>query len=103
VPILDRPVMEHTLGLLKQHGFEEVIVSLQYMATVIQNYFGDGEAFGLKIQYTIEELPLGTAGSVKLAEVLLDEPFLVMSGDALADFDLRAVMAFHARTNSQAT
>ena len=103
VPIVDRPVMEHTLGLLKKHGFEEVIVSLQYMATVIQNYFGDGEAFGLKIHYTIEELPLGTAGSVKLAEELLTDPFLVLSGDALTDIDLSAVMEFHCQKQSQAT
>jgi mannose-1-phosphate guanylyltransferase/phosphomannomutase len=103
VPIVDKPVMEHTLGLLKNHGVDEIIVTTQYMAPVIQNYFGDGEAFGLKIHYSIEEMPLGTAGSVKLAEELLDEPFLVMSGDALTDFDLRAVMAFHAQTNAQAT
>jgi len=103
VPIVDRPVMEHTLGLLKSHGIDEIIVTLQYMAPVIQNYFGDGEAFGLKIHYTIEEMPLGTAGSVKLAEDMLDEPFLVLSGDALTDIDLSAVMAFHAQKKSVAT
>jgi mannose-1-phosphate guanylyltransferase/phosphomannomutase len=103
VPIVDRPVMEHTLGLLKTHGIDEIVVTLQYLAPVIQNYFGDGEAFGLKIHYSIEEMPLGTAGSVKLAEELLDEPFLVISGDALTDFDLRAVIDFHAHKNAQAT
>jgi mannose-1-phosphate guanylyltransferase/phosphomannomutase len=103
VSLLGKPVLEHILALLKRHGIEEVILTLQYMAPVIQNYFGDGEAFGMKIHYSIEDTPLGTAGSVKLAQDYLDEPFLVISGDALTDFDLREIIAFHRAKRALAT
>ena len=73
------------------------MVTLQYLAAQIQDYFGDGKAFGMNIEYVIEEAPLGTAGGVKNAEPYLsaDEPFLVISGDALTDFDLGALVAYH--------
>jgi mannose-1-phosphate guanylyltransferase / phosphomannomutase len=103
VPIVDAPVMEHILGLLRRHGITEVVVTLQYLANVIQEYFGDGSDFGMKIHYTVEETPLGTAGSVKNAENLLDEPFLVISGDALTDFDLDQIIQHHQRKGSMAT
>src|SRR5438132_2883298 len=103
VPIANKPVLEHLFTLLKRNGIDDVIVTLQYMAPSIQNYFGDGEAFGLKLRYSTEETPLGTAGSVRLASGLMDEPFLVLSGDALADFDLKAIADYHRRTESLAT
>src|SRR5436190_1445151 len=103
VPIVNVPVMEHILGLLRRHGIEEVVVTLQYLANVIQEYFGDGSDFGMKIHYAVEESPLGTAGSVKNAEELLDEPFLVISGDALTDFDLVQVVNYHWQKGSMAT
>ncbi len=103
VPIVNAPVMEHILGLLRRHGVTEVVVTLQYLANVIQEYFGDGSDFGMRIHYTVEETPLGTAGSVKNAEELLDEPFLVISGDALTDFDLERVVDYHQRQGSMAT
>lgn len=103
VPIVNAPVMEHILGLLRRHGITDVVVTLQYLARVIQEYFGDGSDFGMRIQYTIEETPLGTAGSVKNAEHLLDEPFLVISGDALTDFDLGQILEYHDRQKAMAT
>ena len=83
VPIVNKPVMEHVLDLLKRHGILDVVVTVQYLASVIQDYFGDGSNFGMNIQYSVEETPLGTAGSVKNAAELLDETFLVIWGDAL--------------------
>ena len=103
VPIVNVPVMEHILSLLRRHGVTEVVVTLQYLANVIQEYFGDGSDFGMRIHYTVEETPLGTAGSVKNAEELLDEPFLVISGDALTDFDLMQVVDYHRQKSSMAT
>ena len=93
VPIVNRPVMEHILGLVKRHGIDEVVATLQFMPQVIEDYFGDGEEWGMDIAYAVEETPLGTAGSVKNAEELLDETFLVISGDALTDIDLSEVVA----------
>ena len=95
VPIVGKPCMEHILELLKAHGFEDVIVTLAFMPQEIRGYFGDGEALGLSIRYSVEEAPAGTAGSVKLAEEALDEPFLVISGDALCDIDLASLVRFH--------
>jgi mannose-1-phosphate guanylyltransferase/phosphomannomutase len=104
VPVVDKPVMHHILDLLKRHGITEVVATLQYMADNIQEYFGDGSQLGMTINYSIEESPLGTAGSVKQAEQLLrDETFLVISGDALTDFDLTRAIAFHKEKGSMAT
>ncbi|HXV57673.1 MAG TPA: sugar phosphate nucleotidyltransferase [Gaiellaceae bacterium] len=95
VPIVGKPCMEHILELLKEHGFDDVVVTLAFMPQAIRGYFGDGEAQGLAVRYSVEESPAGTAGSVKLAEEALDEPFLVISGDALCDIDLGALLRFH--------
>ena len=103
VPLVNRPVMEHILLLLKHHGVTEAIVTIRYLAHVIQDYFGDGEALGLPLRYSIENVPLGTAGSVKLAEHLLDDTFLVISGDALTDLDLTSLLVYHRTQQSMAT
>ncbi len=103
VPLVDRPVMAHIVGLLRRHGFTDVVATLQYMADRVQDYFGDGSSFGIRLHYSVEEVPLGTAGSVKLAQSYLDEPFLVISGDALTDFDLQAILAFHREREAMVT
>ena len=103
VPIVGRPVMEHILNLLKGHGITDVVVTVQYLASAIEDYFGDGSAFGMRIDYSREEVPLGTAGSVKNAEELLTEPFLVISGDALTDFNLSDIIKFHNARRAMAT
>ncbi|MBC8163040.1 MAG: mannose-1-phosphate guanyltransferase [Roseiflexaceae bacterium] len=103
VPIVDRPVMGHIIELLKQHNITEIVVTVQYLANIIQDHFGDGSAFGVNIEYSLEDQPLGTAGSVKNAEHLLKEPFLVISGDALTDFDLGKIIAAHEASGALAT
>jgi mannose-1-phosphate guanylyltransferase / phosphomannomutase len=95
VPIVGKPCMEHIVELLRDHGFEDVVVTLAFMPQAIRGYFGDGEQLGVQILYSVEETPAGTAGSVKLAEEALDEPFVVISGDALCDIDLTSLVRFH--------
>lgn len=95
VPLVDRPVIAHIFELLKLHGITEIIVTVQYLANVIQDFFGDGSLYGLHIEYSVEETPLGTAGSVKNAQRFLQEPFVVISGDALTDIDLTNVIQYH--------
>jgi mannose-1-phosphate guanylyltransferase/phosphomannomutase len=96
LPIVNKPIMEHVLRLLHRHGFSETVVTVQFLASLVRNYFGDGEDFGMQLHYATEETPLGTAGSVKNAEHLLrDDTFLVISGDALTDFDLTELVKFH--------
>ncbi len=104
VPVCNQPIMEHILTLLKRHGVEEVVATLHYLAEEIQGYFGDGSDFGIPVRYSIEETPLGTAGSVKQAEAILrDGPFFIVSGDALTDCDLAKALAFHKEKGSMAT
>jgi len=96
LPVVNQPIMEHVLRLLRRHGFDETVVTVQFLASMVRNYFGDGEDFGMSLQYATEETPLGTAGSVKNAEdALRDQPFLVISGDALTDIDLSELVRFH--------
>ncbi len=96
LPVVNKPIMEHVLRLLRRHGFNETVVTVQFLASMVRNYFGDGEDFDMSLQYATEETPLGTAGSVKNAQdALQDEPFLVISGDALTDIDLSELVRFH--------
>ncbi len=95
VPIVNQPVMEHILGLVQHHGINEVVATLAFMPQVIEDYFGDGDEWGIDISYAIEETPLGTAGSVKNAAEALTETFIVISGDALTDINLTEVIDFH--------
>jgi len=103
IPMVNKPVMAHILELLKKHGFSEVVVTVQYLADNIRNAFGDGEGYGLKITYSLEDTPLGTAGSVKKAQEYLDETFLVISGDAVTDFNLTEIVNFHQANKAMAT
>ena len=104
LPVANRPIMEHVLRLLKKHGFEETVVTVQFLAALVRNYFGDGEDVGMVLQYATEEMPLGTAGSVKNAEdALKDSPFLVISGDALTDMDLTEMCRFHKENGALVT
>jgi mannose-1-phosphate guanylyltransferase/phosphomannomutase len=96
LPVANKPIMEYVLRLLGRHGFNETVVTVQFLASMVRNYFGDGEDFDMSLQYATEETPLGTAGSVKNAQdALRDEPFLVISGDALTDIDLSELIKFH--------
>jgi mannose-1-phosphate guanylyltransferase/phosphomannomutase len=103
VPIVGKPCMEHILELLREHGFEDVIVTVAFLPQAIRSYFGDGASLGLNLQYSVEESPLGTAGSVRLASDALDDTFLVISGDALCDIDLRQIVDFHKEKGAAVT
>lgn len=104
VPILNRPIAEHILNLLRKHHIREVIVTLHFLPDIMREYFQDGRDFGMELTYSVEEeQPLGTAGCVKNTAGLLDETFLVISGDSLTDFDLGAAIDFHHQKQSKAT
>ena len=103
VPIVGKPCMEHILDLLKHHGLEDVVVTLAFMPQAIRSYFGDGESLGLEIKYSVEETPLGTAGSVRLATRRTDGPVLVISGDALCDVDLTRLLEAHREKDAAVT
>ena len=102
--ILGKPIMEHILLHLKDCGFDEVCAAVKYRAEDIMTYFGDGSRFGVRMQYRVEDEPLGTAGAVKnCADFYGDDDFLVISGDAACDFDLRLLMREHQREKAAVT
>ena len=103
VPVVNKPVMEHIVKLLKKHDFSDIAVTLQYMPEMIRDYFDDGGEYDVNLRYFVEQEPLGTAGSVKNAEGFLDDTFIVISGDALTDIDLKKAVDFHREKRSMVT
>jgi mannose-1-phosphate guanylyltransferase/phosphomannomutase len=103
-PVAGKPVMEHIVDLLRTHGFTEIVSTLHYLADEIEAWFGDGSAHGVKMHYVVEDTPLGTAGAVKMAHDLLgNERFLIISGDALTALDLGAIVRHHVAQGNDAT
>ncbi len=103
VPVLNHPFLEHLIGYLKKHNITEVILALGQQIDQIQSYFGDGSNLGVKITYSVEDLPLGTAGAVKNAQKFLDDPFIVFNGDIFTELDLTTMMSLHREKNAIAT
>ncbi|MGI0483334.1 sugar phosphate nucleotidyltransferase [Geminocystis sp. CENA526] len=104
VPVLNRPIAEHIVNLLKRHSINEIITTLHYLPDVLRDYFQDGSDFGVTMKYSVEEdQPLGTAGCVKNIEQMLDTTFIVISGDSITDFDLQDAIRFHREKGSKAT
>ena len=103
VPVMNIPIMEHNIELLKSHGIKDIGITLMYLPQKIRDYFGNGSNFGVNLHYFTEDSPLGTAGSVKNAEEFLDDTFIVISGDSLTDMDLTDAVRFHKSRRSKAT
>ena len=96
VPLCNKPCMEYIIELLREHGMTDIVVTLAFLPKLVRGYFDDGTTLGVQMTYSIEEAPMGTAGSVKLAEEnLRDDTFIVISGDALTDFDLTGLIRYH--------
>lgn len=102
-PIAGIPFLEHQLRLLKKQGIGEAVLALSYMADKVKSHFGDGRALGLRLLYSEEEAPLGTAGALKNAERYLDKRFFVINGDSYADIALVALHREHTEKKSVAT
>jgi len=96
VPIIDKPVIEYIVKHLKKYGFNDIIITLGYKPQEIMSYLGDGSRYGVKIRYSVEDLPLGTAGSVKSVYDMLSKTFLVISGDSFTNGNLYEVAKYHA-------
>ena len=104
VPILNRPILEHTIHLLRTHGIRDITVNLHHLPEMIQEYFGDGQDFGVQLHWSHEPEILGTAGGIKKAQKFLEgESFLVINSDVVVDIDLSKVIAFHKAQGSALT
>ncbi len=102
-PIANRPIMHYLLSLLREMGVRKGFATLHYLADEVASYFGDGADFGIELEYAVEDAPLGTAGSVRRLIGRLEDTFLIISGDALTDFDLRPAVEFHKARGAVAT
>lgn len=105
VPIVNVPCMQHNLELLKRHGYKNIVANIHYHPEQIENYFGDGNAFGVNLEYSFEEELLGTAGGVKrMAKIAkVKDTCLVLSSDALTDINLGKMLEFHKRKKAKIT
>ncbi|GAH24779.1 unnamed protein product [marine sediment metagenome] len=103
VPVLNIPFIEHVIRYLKKHQIKDIILAQGYLAQPIEGYFGDGNQFGVKLSYTMEDTPLGTGGAVKNAEKYLDETFLMLNGDIFTDLDITAMIDFHREKKAKLT
>ncbi len=103
IPLINRPILEHTLERLKKFHLKDVLLTLNYKSNVIKSYFKDGADLNMDLDYTVEKSPLGTAGSVKKAEKYLNDTFMVLSGDVVSDMDFHKVLEFHKKKKALAT
>ena len=103
MPVMNKPLMLYTIELLKKYGITDIAVTLQHLPKRIEDYFGEGEELGVNLTYFEEHIPLGTAGGVRNAADFLDETFVVISGDALTDFDLKKALDFHREKKGMCT
>ncbi len=104
LPIMNKPMMEHTMLTLRDLGITEFIVLLYFKPEIIQGYFKDGSEFGIKITYIVPDNDYGTAGAVKLAEKYIGEDnFIVISGDLVTDFDFQKIFDYHEEKKSKLT
>ena len=102
MPIGDIPILEVVVRQLSYYGFDHITFSVGHLANLIQAFFGDGSKQSVKIDYSVEDTPLGTAGPLKLLEDL-DDTVLVMNGDILTSLDYRAFVDYHVKSDNPAT
>lgn len=103
VPIANKPILLHTIKLLRKNGIKDLIIILYHQPELIKDYFKDGKNLGVKIDYIISDEDLGTCGAVNLAKENLKSDFLVISGDILTDFNISEIVEYHFKKNSVAT
>ena len=103
LPVVNLPMMEHTLLRLVELGVQEVVILLYFKPDVIKNHFGDGSDWGLTIHYVLPDDDYGTAGAVGFAREFLDTTFIIVSGDLVTDFDYAKIIEYHEAKHSKLT
>ncbi|MFC2059728.1 sugar phosphate nucleotidyltransferase [Chloroflexota bacterium] len=103
VSVLNIPFLEHVIRHLSSHQVKDIVLAQSRLSQLIESYFGDGNQLGVRLHYTVEDTPMGTAGAVKNAERYLDETFLVLNGDLFTDLDITAMIEFHRERRAKAT
>ena len=103
-PVAGHPYLHHMLTYLQTQGLTDVVLCAGYGADEVEDYCGDGSRWGIRVRYSVEDAPLGTAGAIKFAERLIEsDPFVVLNGDSLIRADLAALLQYHKRKDAQIT
>ena len=103
LPVGGKPILEHIIERARAEGFQRFLLTLHYLGHMIENYFGDGSRWQVKIDYLREESPLGTAGAISLLNPRPEIPFLVSNGDVLTDIRYGELLDFHDRHEALGT
>ena len=101
--IKGKPIMQYAIENLRDQGITDIILGISFHADKIKEYFGDGSKFGVRLYYSIEEEPLGTAGCLKLLKNQLTETFAMMNGDILMEMNISDMLEIHKKHNASAT
>ena len=103
LPLGEKPILEHLIEWIKKNGVKEIVLCVSYLRKKIEDYFGDGKKFGVKIEYAISKNPLATAGQLKTAEKFIDDTFVCLYGDSIYNFSLKNMISDHKRKKSTVT
>jgi len=103
LPIQGKPILQIHIENLRKHNIKNIILSIGYKADKIREYFGNGEKFGVNIQYCVEDEPLGTGGAIKLASKSIKETFLALNGDNVADYNFEEIYQSHQKNQAKVT
>ena len=103
LPLGDKPLLEHLISWLRKNGVKSIVLCVSYLRKSIEDYFEDGNRFGVTIEYAIANKPLATAGQLKTAEQFIDDTFVCIYGDSIFDFNLKNMISQHKKKRSYIT
>ena len=103
LPLGGKPILEYEIEWARKNGIKEIVLCVSYLRNKIEDYFGDGEKFGVKIEYAISKKPLATAGQLKTAEKFIDDTFVCLYGDSIYNFSLRNMIKHHKKSRANVT
>ena len=103
LPLGGKPILEYVIEWVKKNGIKEIVLCVSYLRNKIEDYFGDGKKFGVKIEYAISKKPLATAGQLKTAEKFIDDTFVCLYGDSIYNFSLRNMIKHHKKSRANVT
>jgi len=103
LPLGGKPILEYEIEWVRKNGIKEIVLCVSYLRNKIEDYFGDGKKFGVKIEYAISKKPLATAGQLKTAEKFIDDTFVCLYGDSIYNFSLRNMIKHHKKSRANVT
>ena len=103
LPLGGKPILEYEIEWARKNGIKEIVLCVSYLRNKIEDYFGDGKKFGVKIEYAVSKKPLATAGQLKTAEKFIDDTFVCLYGDSIYNFSLRNMIKHHKKSKANVT